>query len=37
MKRSEEKPSYKVIVESGEKTFGVMVGNNKETILGVFR
>ena len=24
-------------VESGEKTFGVVVGNNVETILGVFR
>ena len=37
MKKSEEKPSCKVRVESGEKTFDIVVGNNGETILGVFR
>ena len=30
MKKSEEKPSCKVRVESGEKTFGVVVGNSGE-------
>ena len=37
MKKSEEKPSCKVRVESGEKTFGVVVGNNRETISGIFQ
>ena len=35
MKKSEEKPSFKVRVESGEKTFGIVDGNNGETISGV--
>ena len=35
MKKSEEKPSCKVRVESGEKTFGIVVGNNEETISGI--
>ena len=35
MKKSEEKPSCKVRVESGEKTFGIVDGNNGETISGV--
>ena len=30
MKKSEEKPSCKVRVESGKKTFDVVVGNNGE-------
>ena len=36
MKKSEEKPSCKLRVESGEKTFCVVVGINEETILGIF-
>ena len=37
MKKIEEKPSFEVRVESGEKTFGVVDGNNGETIPSVFR
>ena len=37
MKKSEEKPSCKVRVESDEKSFGDVVGNNRETISGIFQ